>query len=186
MDALIERLQVLSLIPGRVRFHLRGWAGIPQEQIENGLRTLPGVERVRANPTTGNILLHFDSRITTAEALLGTAVTGRRALPSAQKLIDLGRMPETKPEPVPGPGTTKVVQAGMCALIGHLLIDSVFYAITFSQPFGLPLAGLGVLHLGFDVVVWAATLTLLLDGAAPAREFLCQSPTASRLRPTPH
>jgi hypothetical protein len=51
-------------------------------------------------------------------------------------------------------------------LLGHALVDVVFYTAAFAEPFGLPLAGLGVLHLGCDVVVWTAALAPLLRGGS--------------------
>jgi hypothetical protein len=42
----------------------------------------------------------------------------------------------------------------------------VFYAVVFAEPFGLPLAGLGVLHLGLDVAVWTAALAPALKEVA--------------------
>jgi len=143
---------ILSCTPGRVRVHLAEWRGERPEAIEAGLRTLPGVKAVQANPLTGNVLIHFDSQITTADALVVAA--GRLAPKPAVA------------RPSPGNNGVAVLRAGLRGLAGHALVDTVFYALAFTQPFGLPLAGLGVLHLGLDLFAWTVALAPLFDGAA--------------------
>ncbi len=52
--------RVLHTITGRVRVHLPGWSGQGKRQVEVWLHHMHGVERVQANPDTGNILVVFD------------------------------------------------------------------------------------------------------------------------------
>jgi hypothetical protein len=147
-----EQPRVLSLTPGRLRLHLPAWAG-----HEAGLRRLPGVRDVQASPLTGNVLVHFDPRATTAQALVAAAG-------------GLGPGPGGAAERArEGPsGGSAALRAGLTGLLGHALVDTVFYAVVFAEPFGLPLAGLGVLHLGLDVLAWTVALVPLLGWAASA------------------
>src|SRR5438128_1643648 len=73
MSSKHEKVRVLSMIPGRVRLSLPGWTEVGVDQIEERLGRLPGVRGVRANPLTRNVLIHFDPRLTTGDALLGMA-----------------------------------------------------------------------------------------------------------------
>jgi hypothetical protein len=154
MTSCTEIPRVLSLIPGRVRFHLPDGAADDPRRVEAELRRLPGVRDVRADARTGNVLVHFDPRQTSATELLSAA--GRLA-----------------PEPPPRDPDAGLNHAGAGAagravvrgLVGHALVDTAIYAVTFSQPFGLPLAPLGALHLGLDVLVWTAALAPLLPAA---------------------
>src|SRR5262249_33230848 len=91
MIASADDLRILSLVSGRMRLHLPGWTGSEAGQIENRLRRLPGVESVRANTLTGNVLIHFDPGITGEQILLAQlrdAWAGRlgepRGKPAAQ------------------------------------------------------------------------------------------------------
>jgi len=57
---------------GRLRVHLPHWSGTDGEQIVATIRRLGGVTHAEANPLTGNVLLLFEPRQTTAQALLET------------------------------------------------------------------------------------------------------------------
>jgi len=48
-------------LPGRLRVHAPEWARAAPGRLEQRLRSLPGVERVRASASTGNVLVCFDS-----------------------------------------------------------------------------------------------------------------------------
>ena len=65
----VEQPRVLSRIPGRVRLHLPAWPGGDWERVKAHLGQVPGVECVRANPLTGNVLVHFDPQALSAEDL---------------------------------------------------------------------------------------------------------------------
>jgi hypothetical protein len=168
MNSKENNLRILSQVAGRVRLHLPDELHGSLERMEKHLDRLPGVQSVRANPLTRNILIHFDSRITTTQALTASVAHLASGFPSARHVLAL----PGKGEPKAGqrPGMNKLFKAGLYGVAGHALVDAVFYAVTFSQPFGLPLAGLGILHLGFDVLVWTAALGPLLEGALLARE----------------
>lgn len=149
---------VLSAVPGRLRVHLPGWHGEQADRVEAQLRQAPGVEAVQANPLTGNVLVHFNPRVTSAQAVLATAGA-----------LDVERQPagiswsEETPSSASSARRGQWLRAGLRGLLGHALVDTTFYTITFAEPFGLPLAGLGVLHLGLDVLVWTAALAPLLE-----------------------
>jgi cation-transporting P-type ATPase I len=51
---------VVHSLPGRLRVHAPEWAQAPPGRLEGRLRSLPGVEGVRASATTGNVLVTFD------------------------------------------------------------------------------------------------------------------------------
>jgi hypothetical protein len=144
------------------------------DRIEDRLCQLPGVRRVRANPVTGNVLIHFDHRLTTVHALLAAGELGLERT-DTQTAPGLDGRPGVRQKPA-GAGRRAVVRAGLRAVVGHALVDTAFYAVTFSQPFGLPLAPLGILHLGLDVIVWTFALLPLLEIARPARESSGQHP----------
>ena len=176
----LERPRVLSLTPGRLRLHLPGWSGDEdgRQAIEAALRRLPGVRSVQTNPLTGNVLIHFDPERMTGQTLL--AATG-----------DLAQRLGAAPRPAEADGCGKgaagegkgkrLVRAGLRGVLGHALVDTVFYALVFAEPFGLPLAGLGALHAGFDVLAWTATLVPVLQELAPGRAESDPVPdTASR------
>jgi uncharacterized membrane protein YbaN (DUF454 family) len=62
---------------GRLRVHLPHWSGTDAADLAAGLRRLPGVIGAEANPLTGNVLIRFEPRQTSAAALLA-------ALPAAE------------------------------------------------------------------------------------------------------
>jgi calcium-translocating P-type ATPase len=82
--------RVLHAVPGRLRVHLPGWLGGGRLQIERHLHRLTGVQRVEANPITGNVLIGFDLKATDQNTLL--AALGRAEEQSAG-------LPEDKPLP---------------------------------------------------------------------------------------
>jgi cation-transporting P-type ATPase I len=75
----LESPRVVHALPGRLRIHAPEWAGGAPGRLEQRLRSVPGVERVRASAATGNVLVCFDSarlereRVLAAIAELGPA-----------------------------------------------------------------------------------------------------------------
>jgi copper chaperone CopZ len=135
--------RVLSETPGRVRVHLPGWQGEPPNRIEARLRRMPGVKKIQANPLTGNVLVHFDPRATGTEAIL--AALPRRPEPGSQG--GLWAAP------------SGLLRVGVRGVLGHAAVDALWFgAGFFGQSAGLPLAGLGPLHVLMDVVVWGWVL----------------------------
>jgi uncharacterized membrane protein YbaN (DUF454 family) len=57
---------------GRLRVHLPHWLGTRADEIAAGIQCLPGVTAAEANPLTGNVLILFEPRQTSARALLET------------------------------------------------------------------------------------------------------------------
>jgi len=94
-----EELLVLHTIPGRLRVHLSGWEGKGKRRIETELRQIQGVQRVQANPLTGNMLVQFDPALTTEQAIL-----------AAVSSLELNRVDE--PEQPPPPPTVREKQGG--------------------------------------------------------------------------
>jgi hypothetical protein len=71
----IEEPRLVHSLPGRMRMHLAGWSQAGQCAVEARLRQMPGVHSVRANPLTGNVLIHFDPTATDEQTLLAAAQT---------------------------------------------------------------------------------------------------------------
>lgn len=61
---------IIHAVPGRMRVHMPGWSEQQQHSIERRLRRIPGVSSAQANPLTSNILIRFDSTVTTETILL--------------------------------------------------------------------------------------------------------------------
>ncbi len=151
MIASEERLPILSLVPGRVRLHLPGWKGEDREALENHLRRIRGVESVQANPRTGNVLIHFDRRVGDETALLSelrevwTSFSEREAVAAPHSSL-----------PTPH---SSILRVGIRGLLGHAVVDSLWFGAGFlGQSLGLPLAGLGPLHVLMDIAVWTMAL----------------------------
>jgi hypothetical protein len=168
--------RVLHRLPGRLRVHLPGWSGPGREQLEQALALVPGVRSAQANPLTGNVLICFDPR-QVPEGLLRVALDAAvRALRAAQGVEGAGEAPGASPGGGGALGQGALLRAGLRGLLGHALVDALFYAVTFSRPFGLPLAPLGALHLGLDVLVWGVALAPLLETARQAPEGRAHPP----------
>jgi copper chaperone CopZ len=135
-----ERPRVLSLIPGRIRVHLPGWTGCDGERIENCLRRVNGVASVQANALTGNVLVYFDPLTTEESKLLAELGKALEELPNGERAADAGCPP------------LRVVVRG---LLGHAVVDSLWFV---GSSVGLPLAGLGRLHVLMDIAVWTMAL----------------------------
>ncbi|HEY3993321.1 MAG TPA: haloacid dehalogenase, partial [Ktedonobacteraceae bacterium] len=86
--------RVLHTIAGRVRLHVPGWSGQGKRQIEAQLHQMQGIERVQANPATGNVLISFDP-----------ATLNERTIIHAVQTLDLEHLRDQRAEPVPPPVT---------------------------------------------------------------------------------
>ncbi len=75
----------MHAIPGRVRVHVAGWSGRRQHDFESGLGRQPGVRSARANPRTGNVLIHFDPAATDERSILGAVRTLTLHTPTAPR-----------------------------------------------------------------------------------------------------
>ncbi|HKC76703.1 MAG TPA: GvpL/GvpF family gas vesicle protein [Chloroflexota bacterium] len=62
--------RLLHAVPGRVRVHVPALAGYGARSVEAQVRRALGVRDVETNPRTGNVLVRFDPRVTTARAIL--------------------------------------------------------------------------------------------------------------------
>ncbi len=88
VDARLE-VSVQHRLPGRVRLKITG-ARDGVEKVAALLAQVPGVERTRPSPATGSILVLFDPRLTSTEALL----------------VAIADTPSTSwPAPVPAPSS---------------------------------------------------------------------------------
>jgi len=148
--------QVLSLVPGRVRLQLSEEARENATLVEDRLRWINGVQSVQANPLTQNVLVHFDRRTITADTL-----------PEKLNRIWEG-MPHDKRPALAGLSSTPQEKNARCSpvrvvvrgLLGHAVVDSLWFGAGFlDSAVGLPLSGLGPLHLLMDIVVWTMALT---------------------------
>jgi len=67
--------RVLHTVAGRVRVHIAGWSGQGKRQVEMQLQQVQGIEQVRANSTTGNVLIVFDPATLDEQAVLSAVQT---------------------------------------------------------------------------------------------------------------
>jgi copper chaperone CopZ len=142
----VGQLRVLSHIPGRLRVHLPGWRGEQPDHIEVRLREVPGVQSVRANPLTRNVLVRFDRQVLGLQAIVAALWPGADAA-----------------DPSPGrplSAAPLLLRVGMRGLVGHAVVDALWFGAGFlGRSAGLPLAGaLGPLHVLLDVAVWGTAL----------------------------
>jgi uncharacterized membrane protein YbaN (DUF454 family) len=86
---------------GRLRVHLPHWSSTPGADIAAGLRRLAGVTHAEANPLTGNVLILFQPRQTSAQALLQALPALRLALSSHAPLFPTAcaRLPALAEDP---------------------------------------------------------------------------------------
>jgi copper chaperone CopZ len=58
---------------GRIRIHVAATKGSQSRawEVERKLGCLPGLTEVKANPLTGNVLIRYDSRLTSESRILG-------------------------------------------------------------------------------------------------------------------
>ena len=179
-----ERPQVLSLIPGRMRLHLPGWTAGDGEQIEARLYRVKGIESVQGNPLTGNLLIRFDCRTTGEQELLAVFNKAFDGLRGAAKGKAAAR-DDVRP-PVTGGGAlpSSVLRVGVRGLLGHAAVDSLWFAAGFlGKSVGLPLGGLGPLHLLMDVAVWG--MALRSGAGRPRSPAAGNQPAASPQRDSP-
>lgn len=107
MSATAAAPRVIHSLPGRARVHLPALRNAAPGVVEVGLRNHPGVQQVRTNPLTGNVLIHFDPAVTDLEHLLGAAGT-----PGAQP--DARRKPDHAPlDSARHPGSGPIVQSAI-------------------------------------------------------------------------
>ncbi len=66
---------VLHQLPGRVRLKIEGGTAGAVEKVGALLAQLPGVERARPSPASGTVLVLFDPRLTSTEALLAAVAS---------------------------------------------------------------------------------------------------------------
>jgi len=147
-------LRVLSSLPGRLRVHRPDWGGERPGQVEARVRQVHGVEAVGANPLTGNILVRFDPRAVGPAAILDAVQPGAVA------------PPEREEAPVASP----LCGMALRGILGHACVDALWFGAGYlGRNFGLPLAGLGPLHLLLDLLVWGAAVASVTGPQAPAR-----------------
>jgi hypothetical protein len=79
-----------------------------------------------------------------------------------------------RPDRDDGPATSLWLRVGVRGLLGHALVDSLWFTAGFlGKALGLPLAGLGPLHVLMDVAVWGAALGSASGGSARTRATRC-------------
>jgi hypothetical protein len=184
-----EPLGVLSLLPGRVRLHLPGWTGSDTDRIEDRVHRVQGVESVQANPLTGNALIFFDCRTTrevTVMVELQAAWDSWRAEQECMQPPRSKTPPRTDilpPVECPSQAASSWIRVGVRGLLGHAIVDSLWFAAGFvGNSFGLPLAGLGPLHILMDLAVWGIALSSGTRSSAPRQESGPASPLSAAAR----
>jgi cation-transporting P-type ATPase I len=70
--------RLFHAVPGRVRVHVPALPGYGARAVEAQARRVPGARDVDANLHTGNVLVRFDPRVTTARAILDALHTPGR------------------------------------------------------------------------------------------------------------
>ena len=139
---------VLSRTPGRLRVQLPGGSGKSLEWLQQKLSELHGISSVRLSPLTGNLLVQFDARVLREESIL--TVLQRQSEPEQN-----GVREQTGPDF----STAPLIRVGVRGLLGHACVDALWFGAGFlGKRLGLPLAGLGPLHLLLDVFVWVGAM----------------------------
>ncbi len=122
--------------------------------IENRLRRIEGVESIQANPRTGNVLIHYDRQVTDEKTLLAEL---DKAWASIVKSAEWGAGSENLAAPHASPlaSHSTAIRVGVRGLLGHAVVDSLWFGAGFlGSTVGLPLAGLGPLHVLMDIAIW--------------------------------
>jgi magnesium-transporting ATPase (P-type) len=70
-------LRVVHSCIGRLRVHLPHWSGNGADRLQVQAKRLPGVTHAEASPVTGNVLIRFDARRTTQQAVIDALGTLR-------------------------------------------------------------------------------------------------------------
>jgi hypothetical protein len=114
---------------------------------------VPGVQTVRANSLTHNVLVHFDRHAVSPQAILAAL---RSTVASRER-----QRPEAVSSSRPLSGVPLLLRAGVRGLVGHAVVDALWFGAGFlGQSAGLPLAGaLGPVHVLLDVAVWGMALS---------------------------
>ncbi len=63
-------VSVVHSLPGRIRIHLHNCADDEWKRIEQTIGRVQGVQRVRANRLTGNLLINYDTAFTHGQIVL--------------------------------------------------------------------------------------------------------------------
>ncbi len=101
------QVTLLHALPGRMRFHLSAWPTGGQEYIEAIIARVRGVQSVRTNHVTGNVLVYFNTALTDHQTLLDAA---RVALLLAPSPIHTRVAVGTDPQPADeGPDSIRLV-----------------------------------------------------------------------------
>ncbi len=66
-------VSVVHSLPGRIRIHLHNCADDEWKRIEQTIGRVQGVQRVRANRLTGNLLINYDTAFTHGQIVLDAA-----------------------------------------------------------------------------------------------------------------
>jgi copper chaperone CopZ len=156
MIASADNYQVLSRIPGRIRLHLPRFAAEAAEWIRKRLRQINGVASVQVNPLTENILVYFDPQAIDEDTLLARIDEIQGEMPIDNWPVSVGQS-NTHQATETGYSPVRVMVRG---LLGHAVVDSLWFGAGFlGSAMGLPLAGLGPLHVLMDVAVWSLALS---------------------------
>jgi hypothetical protein len=142
-----------------VRLHLPGWVAGGVDPVEDRLRRIQGVESVQANRWTENVLIHFDRSVTDEHKLLADLREAWAGLNGAPRWTPAVRQHLRRPVERPSASPPSWLRVGMRGLLGHAAVDSLWFAAGFlGESLGLPLAGLGPLHVLLDLGVWGLAL----------------------------
>ena len=94
MTVVSVQTRLVHATPGRVRVHYPALTGRNQREIENRLRSLPGIDSVQASPETGNILIRYaPAHLSSPQVLEAVNALGQEPGTDAAERVTLSREP---------------------------------------------------------------------------------------------
>jgi hypothetical protein len=141
-------------------------------------------------------LIYFDYRTTDEKTLL---VKLQQAWDALRAEYERVQAPATKASPrdasihpaeSQSSAASSLMRVGVRGLVGHAAVDSLWFAAALiGESFGLPLAGLGMVHVFLDIAVCGMALCAGLRPSVPgkpaARYPFGTPPLTATLRPDP-
>lgn len=171
-----EPVVLLHALPGRVRLHYPRLTEVGSSQVEARLSRLPGVTSARANLMTRNVLVEYDHRRLTIDALIeALPARGRRApvALSAHKTsgTERGSLPVATRTAPPSSDRSLLTPETLA-----LLLKGASLALSISSALGNPLALAATGIEAIQLVAEARTqLTTPSIASAPAICSVCGS-----------
>jgi hypothetical protein len=138
-----------AALPGRLRFHLPGWAPSQQETLERRLSMVPGVRQASATPATGNVLLLYDPAVTDPDRLLQAAEKALVLRPSRPRPRPAGNSRDSGSAAPPPSRTIPLVRGLLLNLPAVLAL--LLSLLTCTTPIGAARLGLEAVQLAIQI-----------------------------------